>query len=433
MNDRMNAVLILYRSFINLILLAIMAIVCAVADSSLEKYYYPLGAPWLYGDNQSDDNPNINGLITFVFALITFQNIVPISLYISIEFVRTAQAAFIYFDKEIWYEKTNQATLARSWNLSDDLGQIQYIFSDKTGTLTQVRTILVACESGTDHGVRTFQNVMVFRKCSIGGKAYHGDSPIEETPNPEGEPNNVGIEKARRETGSSDSATTTVLDRVETKSNPSLLQAEKPKLSPETRFHDQSLLNDIESAVTAEPGQENQARSLNGFFTVLSLCHTVLTTVDSETGALTYKAQSPDEEALVHAAAAVGYVFRGRDRDVLHLQTPFSDELEHYQLVNILDFTSARKRMSVIVKKLDDGDDRLFLLTKGADNVIYERLKPGGEDLKKITEEHLDSFANEGLRTLTLAYKVIPRASFSNRGSRLFSNPLFIYFRGRVR
>lgn len=243
---------------------------------------------------------------------------------------------------------------------------------------------------------------MVFRKCSIGGKAYHGDSSAEVAPNPDAEPK-------QEEKKSSDSAATTVLDQRGTGSNPSLLQAEKPRPNPETRFYDQELLNDIESAVTAEPGQESQARSLNGFFTVLSLCHTVLTTVDPETGVLTYKAQSPDEEALVNAAAAVGYVFRGRERDVLRLQTPFSDELEHYQLVNILEFTSARKRMSVIVKKLDEGDDRLFLLTKGADNVIFERLKSGGDDLKQVTEEHLDSFANEGLRTLTLAYKVIPR------------------------
>ena len=63
----------------------------------------------------------------------------------------------------------------------------------------------------------------------------------------------------------------------------------------------------------------------------------------------------------------------------------------------------------MIVKKLNDGDDRLLLLTKGADNVIFERLKPGGDKLKQSTEEHLDSFANEGLRTLTLAYKVISR------------------------
>jgi hypothetical protein len=143
------------RSFLNLMLLAIMGIVCAVADSTLEKYYYPLGAPWLFADNQSDNNPSINGLVTFVFALITFQNIVPISLYISIEFVRTAQAAFIYFDRNIWYEKTDQPTLARSWNLSDDLGQIEYIFSDKTGTLTQVRAICVIYESGADFGVGT--------------------------------------------------------------------------------------------------------------------------------------------------------------------------------------------------------------------------------------------------------------------------------------
>lgn len=126
-----------------------MAVVCGVAESSLEKYYSPLGAPWIYGDHLSDYNPQIDGLTTLIFALITFQNIVPISLYISIEFVRTAQAAFIYFDKNIWYEKTGQATLARSWNLSDDLGQIEYIFSDKTGTLTQVCAICV------DHGPST--------------------------------------------------------------------------------------------------------------------------------------------------------------------------------------------------------------------------------------------------------------------------------------
>lgn len=58
-------------------------------------------------------------------------------LFSSIEFVRTCQAAFIYFDREIYYAKNDTPTLARSWNLSDDLGQIEYVFSDKTGTLTQ--------------------------------------------------------------------------------------------------------------------------------------------------------------------------------------------------------------------------------------------------------------------------------------------------------
>ena len=138
-----------------------MGITCGAVDAALEQKYFPLGAPWLYGDTQSDDNPHINGLTTAIFALITFQNIVPISLYISIEGVRTFQALFIYFDREIYYEKTDQPTLARTWNRSDDLGQIEYIFSDKTGTLTQ--------------------NAMVFWRCAVNGRVYKGDtSAVEE-------------------------------------------------------------------------------------------------------------------------------------------------------------------------------------------------------------------------------------------------------------
>ena len=190
------------------------------------------------------------------------------------------------------------------------------------------------------------------------------------------------------------------------------LLASEVKLSAGVLMHfrDEQLKNDLADAVSADPKSENahHARNLNGFFTVLALCHTVLTSVDPESGAIEYKAQSPDEAALVQAAADVGFVFRGRDKEILMLQTPFSEEVEKYELLNILEFTSARKRMSVVLRKLDGADGRLFLLTKGADNVIFERLKSGSDDLKKTTESNLVDFANEGLRTLTLAYKVIP-------------------------
>jgi len=56
----------------NLAIFALMAVVCAIVDSILEHHYYPRQAPWLWGDNRSDDNPSINGLITFGFALITY-------------------------------------------------------------------------------------------------------------------------------------------------------------------------------------------------------------------------------------------------------------------------------------------------------------------------------------------------------------------------
>ncbi|KAJ7700010.1 hypothetical protein B0H17DRAFT_1196026 [Mycena rosella] len=358
---------------INLLILFLMAVACGIGDSVLEHQYEPRSAPWLYDDNESSDNPTINGLITWAFAFLTFQEVVPISLYISMEVVRTFQAAFIYFDKEMWYDKTDQATLAKSWNLSDDLGQIEYIFSDKTGTLTQ--------------------NLMVFRQCSIGGKAYTGDAV-------EDEEEAINLEEIA------------VKDISTSSTNSASDSAPTTRTTPIIHFRDAQLTDDLNEA--ADPNSENaaHARSLNGFFKVLALCHTVLTGHDA-TGAIEYKSQSPDESALVQAAADVGFVFLGRDRDYLSLRTPFGDEPERYQLLNILEFNSARKRMSVVVKQLDGADERLFLLTKGADNVIFERLKAGGEELRDTTEAHLSDFANNGLRTLTLAYKVIQEEEYA--------------------
>ncbi|KAF7986654.1 hypothetical protein HWV62_26488 [Athelia sp. TMB] len=377
--------------FINLIVLAIMAVVCAIIDSVLEAREYPDGAPWLFLDDQKNDNPKINGLITWAFALITFQNIVPISLYISVEAVRTCQAAFIYFDKEIWYEKTDQATLARTWNLSDDLGQIEYIFSDKTGTLTQ--------------------NSMVFRQCSIGGRVYKGDTEAD-----------ADSQATQAKGRTSDTDTTGSADRkaeAEVEADPAP-SASDVKLAKGVlhHFNDQALKADIVAAADGAPENAAHARMLNGFFSVLALCHTVLASVDSRTGAIEYKAQSPDEAALVQAAADCGFVFRGRDKEILRLQTPFAEEEERYELLNILEFTSARKRMSVVLRKLDTEDSRLFLLTKGADNVIFERLKEGSDELKDITEKQLDDFANDGLRTLTLAYKVVNEDEYESWSQR---------------
>ena len=98
-----------------------------------------------------------------------------------------------------------------------------------------------------------------------------------------------------------------------------------PKLKH--HFRDAELKEDLLASIHADPNSEGaaHARHLNGFFSVLSLCHTVLTSVDLVTGEVEYKAQSPDEAALVQAAADMGYVFKGRERGVLYLQTPFQN------------------------------------------------------------------------------------------------------------
>lgn len=253
---------------------------------------------------------------------------------------------------------------------------------------------------------------MVFRECSIGGAVYHGDPEEDEDldvkkPTTVDETNDGGRDSSFGSTSNGSPPATSPSIDPDAIHPPAVVKLSSGVLR---HFSDQQLSQDLARAVHAEPGSENeaQARALNGFFSVLALCHTVLTAVDRETGVIEFKAQSPDEAALVQAAADVGFVFRGRDREILLLQTPFSKEIERYELLDILEFTSARKRMSIIVRKLNGDDSRLFLLSKGADSVIFERLKSGGDELKRMTERHLDDFANVGLRTLTLAYKVIP-------------------------
>lgn len=164
-------------------------------------------------------------------------------------------------------------------------------------------------------------------------------------------------------------------------------------------FHDENILKDLHDT------ESEQSRRLHGFFAVLGLCHTALA-AEVSPGVIEYKAQSPDEAALVQAAADVGFVFLGLDRNIMRLRTPFSDDPEEYELLNVLEFNSTRKRMSVILRKLDE-DGRIFLLCKGADNIIFERLRPGNEEVKQKTDSDLQYFASEGLRTLCLAYKIV--------------------------
>lgn len=71
-----------------------------------------------------------------------------------------------------------------------------------------------------------------------------------------------------------------------------------------------------------------------------------------------------------------------------------------YQLLNVIEFTSARKRMSIIVQ---DPEGKIIIMTKGADSHIIPRLAPGQDDLIEKTNEFLQDYSKDGLRTLILA------------------------------
>ncbi|KAI8321958.1 phospholipid-translocating P-type ATPase, partial [Martensiomyces pterosporus] len=306
------------------------------------------------GSNQSAP---MFGFLTFWTSLILYQTVVPISLYVTIELVKSFQAYFINQDMDMYYAPTDRRCIPKSWNLSDDLGQVEYIFSDKTGTLTQ--------------------NVMEFRQCTIRGRIY-GEI--------------VGDDEADR-----------AKELREAMQNKMRTFFENPyRQNDTTTFLDTTIYDDLRADNT-------QARAVIEFFTVLSLCHTVIseTPDPDQPDYIVYKAQSPDEAALVSTARDVGFTFIRRDKDRLHCN--FLGHLQTYTLLTTLDFTSARKRMSVIVRR-EDG--RVMLLCKGADSVIMERIKDNQERLRQATLDDLELFANHGLRTLCLGYRILEEAEF---------------------
>ncbi|XP_019496153.1 PREDICTED: phospholipid-transporting ATPase IC [Hipposideros armiger] len=122
---------------------------------------------WYLYDGE-DSTPSYRGFLNFWGYIIVLNTMVPISLYVSVEVIRLGQSYFINWDLQMYYPEKDTPAKARTTTLNEQLGQIHYIFSDKTGTLTQ--------------------NIMTFKKCCINGQVYgdhrdasqHNHSKIEE-------------------------------------------------------------------------------------------------------------------------------------------------------------------------------------------------------------------------------------------------------------
>ncbi|KAI2648243.1 Phospholipid-transporting ATPase ID [Labeo rohita] len=232
-------------------------------------------------------NAVFSGFLTFWSYVIILNTVVPISLYVSVEVLRLGHSYFINWDRRMYYSRKDTTAEARTTTLNEELGQVEFIFSDKTGTLTQ--------------------NIMVFNKCSINGKTY-------------GEVYDDFGHKVDI-----------------TEKTPCVDFSFNPLMDRKFRFHDSSL---IEAIKLEEP-------LVQEFFRLLALCHTVMPEERNE-GELVYQAQSPDEGALVTAARNFGFVFRSRTPETITLYE--MGQAVTYQLLAILDFNNVRKRMSVIVR-----------------------------------------------------------------------------------
>lgn len=364
--------------------------------------------------------PLTEGFIRFWTFIIILQVLIPISLYVSMEVVKLFQVYFISNDLELYYPEMDQPVLCRALNINEDLGQIKYVFSDKTGTLTE--------------------NKMVFKRCTIGGRNFsHKDK--------------LG------------------LDAVDTR--PSLPAADQMyhQISDGSKgdeiYWDKELAQAIEANSKAGYPCGPQSSYLREFFILLAICNTVVVTRkpsdtqnsrnsridetdlhtspdtnhapldlgeygtlnnhlspdygsvrartrDSSTGHLNlgvsasplkpsfenlskrpkspssliepadafnmvneeviYEAESPDEAALVKAAQLYGYKLLSRSPERVTLYIPGEGEVT-YELLHVLPFDSSRKRMSIVVRREDDSS--IVLYCKGADSAVLPKLERG--------------------------------------------------------
>lgn len=247
-------------------------------DGSYRRWYlYPEETTVYYDPRRA----GLASILHFLTALMLYGYLIPISLYVSIEIVKVLQSIFINQDQEMYYEESDRPAHARTSNLNEELGQVDTILSDKTGTLT--------CNS------------MEFVKCSIGGVQYgRGITEVEKA-------------LARRAKEGESEGVAFSSDYLSQSSN----VVDSQKTVKGFNFKDERIMN----------GQwinEPHPDIIEKFFRVLAICHTAIPDVDKASGEISYEAESPDEAAFVIAARELGFEFFVRTQTSISLH-----ELNH--------------------------------------------------------------------------------------------------------
>jgi phospholipid-translocating ATPase len=283
--------------------------------------------------------------VSMMRFLILFSTIVPVGLRVNLDMGKSVYAWFIEHDKSI------PDTVVRTSTIPEDLGRIEYLLSDKTGTLTQ--------------------NEMEMKKIHVGTVSYANEAMEE-------------VASYVRQ------SFTTAVGEVQSLVTPSSAFNAPLTSATRTRREIGSRVRDVVLA--------------------LALCHNVTPTTEEENGETitAYQASSPDEIAIVRWTENVGLRLLQRDRESMTLQSCATGRVVvRVRILNVFPFTSEGKRMGIVVKFYHgtesfptEEDSEIWFYQKGADTVMTSIVAAND-----WLEEETANMAREGLRTLVVGRK----------------------------
>jgi phospholipid-translocating P-type ATPase (flippase) len=325
------------------------------------------------GATLQDEAHELHPLQRFATYFIVLYHIVPISLYVCFELLKLVLVFQLNTDAGMADPDTGVFSVARTSDLIEEMGQIDFIFSDKTGTLTK--------------------NEMVFAKACIGGQDLGDFRRGVDGREPD------TIQRLREGLRNPQNTSVQYWKDVNWFFT-CLATCNTVQVAKERDAREEILIrNDVSSRPSG--------RSVNP---AAKHCNTEISDIPEE---IQYLGMSPDEVALVGAAQSVGIVFSSRQHHKSRSSSTASEVCVSYPdattktfaVVYELEFTSERKRMSVILRL----GSEIILVTKGADSVIEGLLQ---EPISMAYRDRLKEYSQSGLRTLLVAYKRIDRHAF---------------------